>query len=123
MIGMFLPFLKSWWKEIFIVLIIAGGWFYYKHLVNTIEEQRTTIAEQKVVIDGLGAKIKEQNDAVDKLKKDTDDRLAAAKIALAAAQAKGKVNKDRAAAIGNAKPKFPADMCRSADALINEEIK
>lgn len=79
MIGLFLPFLRKWWKEIFIILVIAGGWFYYKHLVNTIDDQRTQIAQletaKQILEDNnkklIGA-IDANNAAINKLAESTD---------------------------------------------------
>jgi Tfp pilus assembly protein PilN len=120
---MFGTFFLKFWKQIVIALVILGAIWWVKNLYDTVEEQKVTITLQQATIKGLGEKIDEQNAAVDKLKTDTDARLAAAKVAIAAAQAKAKVNKQRATDINKATPKFPNDLCKSADALINEEIK
>jgi len=116
-------FLKSWWKEILIVALVGGFLLYWNHLTNTVKEQSTTITQltdqNKVITDSLET----QNQAVAKLKADTDKRLADAKVAIAAAQAKAKINKQRAVDLQGAQPKFPNDLCKSADLLINGELK
>lgn len=120
---MFATFFLKFWKQIVIVLVILGAVWWVRNLYTTVQEQKETIIKLEVVIKTQTDLINEQNAAVDKLKTDTDERLAAAKIAIAAAQAKAKVNKQRAVNINKAVPKFPNDLCRSADALINEELK
>jgi uncharacterized membrane protein len=120
---MFATFFLKFWKQIIIVLVVIGAIWWVKNLMDTVEEQKVTITQQQGVIKKLGEDIEVQNKAVEQLKTDTDKRLADAKVAIAAAQAKVKVNKQRAVDINKATPKFPADLCRSADTLINEEIK
>jgi predicted negative regulator of RcsB-dependent stress response len=116
-------FFLRFWKQIVIALVVLGAVWWVRNLYTTVQEQEITIATQQTTIKSLSDSIEEQNKAVQKLKTDSDARLAAANVALAAAQAKVKVNKQRAVDIGKATPKFPNDLCRSADSLINEEIK
>lgn len=40
-----LVFLKRWWKEILIVLVIAGAVFYVWNLRSTVKEQAVTITQ------------------------------------------------------------------------------
>lgn len=69
-----LPFLRTWWKLIIIVMIIAAGVMWYKHLTNTIEDQREQIAslttENTVIKENnakLEASIQANNTAISKL--------------------------------------------------------
>lgn len=120
---MFASFFLRFWKQIVIVLVVLGAVWWVRNLYTTVEEQKITIATQQTTIKSLGDSIEEQNKAIKKLKTDSDERLKLANEALAAAQAKVKANKQRAVDINKATPKFPNDLCRSADTLINEEIK
>jgi cell division protein FtsB len=116
-------FFLKFWKHIVIALVVLAAIWWVKNLVDTVEKQKVTITEQKMTIKKLGEDIEVQNAAVQKLKTDTDKRLADAKVAIAAAQAKSKINKQRAVDINKATPEFPNDLCKSADMLINKEIK
>lgn len=42
-------FLKAWWKEIFIVLVILGAVGYVRNLQLTVERQAVTIAQMDIV--------------------------------------------------------------------------
>lgn len=119
----FLALIKPWWKHIIIALVIIGAILWVRNLMSTVESQKKTIAQNEVVIADLGGKIELQNAAVDQLKKDADAREQLGKQAVAAAEAKARINKQRADQLAAAVPQFPDDLCRSANALINEEIR
>ena len=115
--------LLKYWKEIVIVAILVAAGLWVKHLVTTVEKQKKTIITHELTIEGLNGSIKNQNDAVDQLKKDSDKRLSDAKVLLEKAQKEAKVYKQRAIDLGKTAPQFPGDLCRSADVLINEELR
>lgn len=48
-----LMFLKKWWKEILIVLVVVAGIWYVRNLQNTVEEQKVTITQMKMANDTL----------------------------------------------------------------------
>jgi predicted Holliday junction resolvase-like endonuclease len=114
--------LLKYWKYIALAVFIIGVAIYHSHLTSTIESQKETIAEQKLQIDILGETLQKQNDAVDQMKKDADARVAAGKVAVEAAKKQAQTYKQRADALRKSQPKFPADLCLSADDLINQEL-
>lgn len=78
-----LMFLKSWWKEIAIALIVAAGIFYVQHLRSTVAENAITIGnlttENKVMKDNndkLQGAITAQNASLEKIAKGADDTKA-----------------------------------------------
>lgn len=115
-------FLKGAWKEIALALLVAAAIGYVWHLRSTVASQKVTITQQADKIKSLADDIKLQNDAVDKMKKDSDARLAAAKQALDAAQKQAKVHTQRATDINRAVPSVPTDLCKSASDLIDQEL-
>ena len=52
-----LMFLKKWWKEILIALVIIGAIWYVRNLQNTVEEQKVTITQMELA----NATLKESN--------------------------------------------------------------
>lgn len=44
-ISIALLFLKKWWKEIALALVVVAGIWYVVHLQNTVETQKTTITQ------------------------------------------------------------------------------
>jgi hypothetical protein len=50
-----LIFLKKWWKEILLALVVIGAIWYVRNLQNTVEEQRTTISQMNLVNQTLTA--------------------------------------------------------------------
>jgi uncharacterized protein HemX len=102
-------------KLIGIALIVAavlGGVMYVRHLQSKVE----TLTTEKAVLEG---KVKDQNDAVDALKKDADARVAAAEVAVAAAKDETVKAKKKATIIYKQAPSTPGDNCKSALDLVN----
>lgn len=116
-------FLLKYWKYIVLALIIGAIAVYHHHLTSTIASQKVTIVEQKTQIDILAGSLQKQNDAVAQMKADADAREAEGKKAVEAAQARAQTYKQRADDLRKKQPKFPADLCLSADDLINQELK
>lgn len=52
---MALAFLRMWWKEIFIVAVIAGGVWYVYNLHDKIDEQQEQLRIAQINIDTLTA--------------------------------------------------------------------
>jgi len=42
-------FLKKWWKEILIVLVVIGAAWYVQNLRSTVKKQATTITQMEIV--------------------------------------------------------------------------
>jgi hypothetical protein len=116
-------FLLKYWKYILLAAIIAGIAVYHYHLTSTIASQKIEIVQLKDQVAILDDKIKVQNDAVDKLKTDSDTRIAAGLVAQKQAEARSASNKKRAAELSATLAKYPADLCRSANELIDGELK
>jgi uncharacterized protein HemX len=102
-------------KLIGIALIVAavlGGVLYVRHLQSEVQ----TLTTEKAVIEG---KLKDQNDAVDTLKRDADARVAAAEVAVQAAKDETVKAKKKATIIYKQPPSTPGDNCKSALDLVN----
>lgn len=102
-------------KLIGIALIVAavlGGVLYVRNLQSKVQ----TLTTEKAVIEG---KLKDQNDAIDVLKKDADVRLAAAQVAIDAAKDETVKAKKKAGIIYKLPPSTPGDNCKSALDLVN----
>jgi predicted nucleic acid-binding Zn-ribbon protein len=102
-------------KLIGIALIIAAvlsGVMYVRHLQKEVD----TLTAANVVLE---SKIKDQNDAVDALKKDADARVAAAQVAVQAAKDETVKAKKKATIIYKQPPSTPGDNCKSALDLVN----
>lgn len=95
-----------------IIALVLAGVFYVKRLQAKVEHltAENTLLQQSV---------KEQNDAVDQLKKDADARVKAGEAAIAAAQEATKKAKGKATIIYKSKPSTPGNDCKSALDLIN----
>lgn len=116
-------FLLKYWKYLLLAAIVVGVLLYYQHLTSTIASQETKIVEQAAQIAVLGDKLEVQNAAVDQLKIDSDARLAAGLVAQKQAEARAATNKKRAAELSATLAKYPTDLCRSANELIDGELK
>lgn len=75
-----LMFLQKWWKEILIVVVIIAGVWYVRNLQNTVENQRTTIAQMttanQVLIDSnevLTNTVTANNKTIEELSKGADE--------------------------------------------------
>ena len=83
---MALLFLKAWWKEIAIALIVGGGIWYVNHLQNTVDKQKQQLvvqaAQNKVLIENdqvLQNAINATNksfEAIDKIDKNNKEQFA-----------------------------------------------
>lgn len=91
---------------------VAGLWFYVDGLRSENEELKASKMS-------LEMRLKDQNDAIDNLKKEADERAAAAQLALEAARKETIAARKRAQDISRAKPSTPDDLCKSALDLIN----
>lgn len=99
-----------------IVAACLGAWWYVHHLQSEVKELTTQVTV-------LGGKLKDQNDAIDLLKKDADARVAAAQQQIALAQAETLKAKGRATIVYKAKPSDPTNLCKSALDLVNGGAK
>jgi uncharacterized protein HemX len=95
-----------------IVAAVLGAVWYVNHL----QDQVKTLTSANIVLE---SKIKDQNDAVDALKKDADARVAAAEVAVAAAKDETVKAKKKATIIYKQAPSTPGDNCKSALDLVN----
>lgn len=116
-------FLLKYWKYILLAVIIAGIAIYHHTLTSTIASQKLEIVQLKEQIVVLADAIEVQNAAVEKLKTDSDSRIAAGQAAQKQAEVRSAANKKRAAELSAALAKYPADLCRSANELIDGELK
>lgn len=98
------------------LVLIISAWMYVTHL----QAKNVALTAQVAV---LNSKIKEQNDAVDKLKSDADARVKTAEILMKEAQDKAIVNKKSAQIIYRTAPSTPGKDCvadrKSALDLVN----
>lgn len=99
-----------------VLTALLGAWWYVSNLQDENERLTNQVA-------GLGSKLKNQNDAVDTMKKDADLRLSAAAAELAKAKIDAETARKRAINIYKAKPSVPSDSCKSALDLINGGTK
>lgn len=118
-----LMFLKKWWKELLVAALVAGVLGYWYYLTSTIDKQERVINEQATQIKTLANDLKIQNDAVTKLKTDSDARIEAGLKAQKAAEVTAAANKKKAHDLAAAMAKYPQDLCRSANELIDGELK
>jgi cell division protein FtsL len=95
-----------------IAAAVLGAWWYVHHLQTEVKDLTTQVTV-------LESKLKDQNDAVDALKKDADTRLASAKKDLDVAKAETVKAKGRSVIIYKTKPADPKDLCKSALDLVN----
>lgn len=75
----FYSFLKAWWKEIFIVLVVLGAVAYVRDLQLTVERQAVTIAQMDIIKntliqsnETLTATIKQNSQALAELSEGAD---------------------------------------------------
>ena len=87
-----------------ILAALAGAWFYVHHLQTEV----ATLTTAKTLLEG---KIKDQNDAVEALKRDADARLATAQAAIDAAKAETVAAKKKATIIYKTQPSTPGASC------------
>lgn len=99
-----------------IMAAVVGGYLYVTNLQDTVKELETQIVLKD-------AAIKQQNDAIDALKKEADARLAAAQAELEKAKAETVAAKARAQSAYKAKPSDPSNLCKSALDLVNGGAK
>lgn len=118
-----MPFLLKYWKYIALALAIVVIAVYHYSLTQTIADQKVKIVDQENQIIQLSETIIKQNVAVEQMKKDADEREAAGKKAIEQARAQALTYKQRADTLRMSQPKFPADLCLSADDLINQELR
>lgn len=99
-----------------IALLAAAAWWYVSSLQGEVREltAANTIISQK---------LKDQNDAIDLLKKDADVRLAAGEAAVKLAKEEAAKVKGKATIIYRTKPSDPKDVCKSALDLVNGAAK
>lgn len=78
-----LMFLKSWWKEIAVALIVAAGIFYVENLRSTVADDKVTIGnlttENKIMKDNndkLQGALTAQNASLEKIAQGADDTKA-----------------------------------------------
>lgn len=99
-----------------IVSAVLGTWWYVSSLRAEVEDLRM----KKSVLE---SKIADQNEAVLSLQRDGEQRLAAAKIEIEAAQAATVSAKKKATIIYKQSPSTPGNDCKSALDLVNEGAK
>lgn len=87
-----------------IVAAVMGAWWYVHHLQSEVKD----LTAAKIVLE---SKIKDQNDAVDALKKDADDRVKAGEVLVAAAKAETVKAKGKATVIYKTLPSQPGKTC------------
>jgi Tfp pilus assembly protein PilN len=102
-----------------LIATLSGGTYYYH---KQFTQQVTANAVLQSENDGLVLKIKQDSDAIAKLAADAATREAAAKVALAAANAKVKYYSKKAQDYLLAQAQSPANLCLSADLLYNDYI-
>lgn len=118
-------------KEFLLILVLLLGIFlgfqYVKHLHSENEELKTTnstlaanLQASNDSLKTLSASITTQNAAVDQLKTAADARVQTHAVEIAAANAKAETYRQQALDILRVKP--AADVCKSANDLINAEI-
>ena len=122
-------------NKTFLVIIAAIGIIVaqYAYISTLRSKNETLIAEKETLstklvesqanLKQLQNDIKTQNDAIDKLKKDSDIRAAKNAVEVKAAQEKANIHKSHAEEL--LKRIAPQDMskCDAANLIINEEIK
>lgn len=120
--GLFAGGSTSLYIGLAVMLLIAslGGGTYYYHKQYTQQVTATAVLQSQN--DGLVLKIRQDSDAIAKLAADAAAREAAAKVALAAADAKVKYYSKKAQDIMLAQAQAPANLCVSADLLYNDYI-
>lgn len=99
-----------------IAAAVISGWFYVQGL-------RSDNARLLLENNNIGLKLTDQNAAVEKLKREADEKLAAAQVALEQARRETIVARKRAQEIFRAKPSTPTDLCKSALDLINGGVQ
>ena len=99
-----------------IMAALAGAWFYVSHL----RAENAELTQQVAI---LGAKLDEQNKAVEAWKAEADKRQKAGEEALKLAQAETVKAKAKAGSFYKAKPSTPGDNCKSALDLMNGVAK
>lgn len=113
-----------------LLLTNLGSYLYIKHIKET---NRALVAEKKELntrlvvstqsITDLRASIEQQNSAIAKLKKESDERQALAARELETAKKQRARAENRARQLMNKKVPPGKDVCTAANDLINEEIK
>jgi hypothetical protein len=99
-----------------VLAMAVGGYMYVSHLQHEVQDLTT----QNTV---LGAKLKDQNAAIDQIKNDADLRVAAAASAVEAASAAANVVRGQARVIYKTLPSKPGNDCGSALDLLNGVTK
>lgn len=97
-------------------LAVLGAVLYIKHL----QRENTQLTAQVTV---LSVKLQEQNDAVERLGRETAEAAATAASEVARAKADAARVKADAARVYKARPSVPGDSCRSALDLLNGVTK
>jgi peptidoglycan hydrolase CwlO-like protein len=130
---MFLSFLLNNKSLIAIALLLAAIAGEYTYIVILKSEKATLVAEKaqlKTMLDESQANLKQlqndiqaQNDAIDKLKKDGDARVAKGAAEVKKAQDTAAEYKKRADELLGRKPPQNVPKCDAANALINEELQ
>lgn len=95
-----------------IVAAVLGAWWYVSSLRSENEELRTA----KTVLE---TKIADQNAGIEALKREGEQRLAAAQVEIDAAQAATVAAKKKATIIYKQPPSTPGDNCKSALDIVN----
>jgi Tfp pilus assembly major pilin PilA len=130
---MFLSFLLNNKSLIAIALLLAAIAGEYVYITVLKAEKATLVAEKaqiKTMLDESQANLKQlqndiqaQNDAIDKLKKDGDARVAKGAVEVKKAQDTAAEYKRRADELLGRKPPQNVQKCDAANLLINEEIQ
>ena len=95
-----------------IVASVLGAWWY----VSNLRSENAELLKAKIELE---AKIIDQNAGIEALKTEGEQRLAAAKVEIEAAEAATVAAKKKATVIYKTKPSTPGDNCKSALDIIN----
>lgn len=95
-----------------IVATILGIWFY----IGNLKDDKAALQNELLL---ANAAIKQQNDGIDALKKESEARVKAAEVKIAAAKAETVKAKNKATVIYKVKPSDPNNLCKSALDLVN----
>ena len=130
---MFISFLLKNWQIVIIGLLSAAIAALLINKKILISDNNKKEAELKALTAQLGVSqasvkslqiaINDQNLAIDKLKKDSDEREAAGKILVDKAKLEALKYKRRADELMKLKPTPGKTQCESAEELINQEIR
>lgn len=110
------PLMFKFIGALVVIAALFGAYKYVGHLKNEINELQTANTV-------LSTTLKTQNDAIDKLKKEADERLKSHEKELEQAKKEAQEHQGKAQVIYKTKPSTPGDGCKSALDLVNGVAK